>query len=181
MFAALFIAAFVQTGPVVLGQVERDLTGDGQPEILRLAGAGPIDNLSVTLTIEAAGRTLYRFELPPLTRTVGFDAGRRVISADEHRERVKRFGPWFFGDDRFQRPDAFVAALRTAAPGRLAEIPEVIARDGPLSSTAAASMIWQDIQTAAVTIFTFSPGGDEVVAIAWHAGTARFYRLLECC
>ena len=42
-------------------------------------------------------------------------------------------------------------------------------------------MIWQDIQTAAVTIFTFSPGGDEVVAIAWHAGTARFYRLLECC
>jgi hypothetical protein len=30
-------------------------------------------------------------------------------------------------------------------------------------------------------IFTFSPGGDELVAIGWSARAGRFYRLLECC
>jgi len=32
-----------------------------------------------------------------------------------------------------------------------------------------------------VTIFTFSPGGDAIVAIGWSARAGRFYRLLECC
>ena len=129
--AALFAAALFQADPtVVLGLVERDLTGDGKPEILRLVGVGPIDNLSVTFTIEDGGTTVYRFELAPLTRTVGFDAGRHVISAEEHRARVKEFGRWFFAENKFQRPDEFVARLGVEAPRRGAEIPDVIARDG---------------------------------------------------
>lgn len=34
---------------------------------------------------------------------------------------------------------------------------------------------------ASLTIFTFSPGGDRIEAIAWSAQAGRFYRLLECC
>ena len=44
---------------IVLGRVERDLTGDGKPELLRLIGRGrTIDSLDVTLTIEANGKIL---------------------------------------------------------------------------------------------------------------------------
>jgi hypothetical protein len=167
---------------VVLGVAERDLTGDGKPEILRLVGTGPaIDDLAVTFTIESAGRTIYRYELEPLTRTVGFGAGRQVISAEQHRARIKEFGPWFFAEEKFQRPDEYVATLRVQAPGRLAEAPEVVARDRQGSDTRSGGDIWQEIQDASVTIFTFSPGGDAIVAIGWSAKAGRFYRLLECC
>ena len=182
MFAALAVAALLQADPtIVLGLVERDLTGDGRAEVLRLVGVGPIDNLAVTFTVESAGRTIYRFELAPLTRTVGFDAGRHVISAEAQRARVKEFGSWFFGGDKFQRPDEFLARLGVEAPLRRAEIPDVIARDRPASDTVDGGLIWQEIQKAPITIFTFSPGGDALVAIGWHARTGRFYRLLECC
>jgi hypothetical protein len=167
---------------VVLGQVERDLTGDGKPEILRVMRAGPtVDRLGVTFTIESAGRLLYRLELAPLTPTVGFDAGRRVISAEEHRARLKDFGRWFFAEEKFQHPPQFVDSLRVSARDRLAEIPEVIERDRHASDTVAGSVIWEEISKAPVTIFTFSPGGDVVVAIGWNARAGRFYRLLECC
>ena len=122
LFAALFVAALLQADPsVVLGLVERDLTGDGKPEVLRLVGVGPIDNLAVTFAIEAAGKTIYRFDLAPLTRTVGFDAGRQVISTEAHRARIKEFGPWFFAEEKFQRPDEFVAWLGRAARLRLGD------------------------------------------------------------
>ena len=176
------IAAFQPRTTIVLGSLERDLTGDRQPEILRVVGVGPTrDNLDVTFTIESAGRTIYRFNLAPLTGTVGFDAGRHVISADEHRARIKEFGQWFFAQEKFQRPDEFVDSLRLRAPGRVAEIPDVIARDRQASDTAPGRVIWQEIQSAPITIFTFSPGGDAIVAIGWSARAGRFYRLLECC
>lgn len=51
---------------VVLGLVERDLTGDGEPETLRVVGVGAtIDNLDASFTIESAGKTIYRFKLTP--------------------------------------------------------------------------------------------------------------------
>ena len=41
---------------IVLGMIERDLTGDGKPELLRVVGVGPtIDNLDVTFTVENDG------------------------------------------------------------------------------------------------------------------------------
>jgi len=177
----LVMALQAQT-TVVLGQTERDLTGDGVAEVLRLVGVGrTVDHLAVTFTIESAGKTIYRFELAPLTRTVGFDAGRQVISAEQHRARIKEFGQWFFAEEKFQRPDEYVASLRLQAPGRLAEASEVIARDRQGSDTRSGGEIWQEIQSAPVTIFSFSPGGDAIVAIGWSAKADRFYRLLECC
>ena len=167
---------------VVLGQVERDLTGDGEPEILRVVGVGSTtDNLALTFTIESAGRTIYRFGLAPLTRTVGFDAGRHVVSAEEHRARVMEFGRWFFAEEKFQRPAEFLESLRRSARGRVAEIPEVIARDRQASDTRAGTVIWQEILESRATIFTFSPCGDAIVPIGWSAQADRFYRLLECC
>jgi hypothetical protein len=176
------IVALQAETAIVLGMIERDLTGDGNPEILRVDGTGrTTDNLAVTFTIESAGRVVYQFELAPLTRTVGFDAGRRVISADEHRARIKEFGGWFFAAEKFQRPAQFVESLRGSAPATVAQIPEVIARYQEAADARAASVIWQEILESRVTVFTFSPGGDEIVAIGWSAQARRFYRLLECC
>jgi hypothetical protein len=167
---------------IVLGQVERDLTGDGKPEILRVVAIGPTtDHLDATFTIESGGKTIYTFKLEPLTRTVGFDAGRRTISAEQQRVRLEEFGPWFFGEEKFQPPEAFVDGLRREARLRVAEIPTVIASDQQSSETRDGNEIWEEILKSPVTIFTFSPGGDSIVAIGWSARAGRFYRLLECC
>ena len=115
---------------VVIGLAERDLTGDDQPEILRLVGVGrSVDSLDVTLSIESAGRTVYRAQLAPMTRTVGFDRSRRKLSRAQHRERLRVFGKWFFAGAKFKRPPEFVKSWREQAPLRLAEIPNVIDRD----------------------------------------------------
>lgn len=165
-----------------LGVVVRDLTGDGRPETLRVVGVGrTIDNLNATLTIESSGRTVFRVTLAPLTRTIGFDAGRRTLSADEYRVWIEEFGQYFFAPEKFQRPAQFVEGLRASAPGRVAEIPDVIRRDRGPDETREASAIWEEILESSVTIFTFSPGGDRIDAIGWSAQAGRFYRLLECC
>jgi hypothetical protein len=167
---------------VVLGAAERDLTGDGRLETLRVVGVGPSsDNLDVTFTIESEGKLIYRFKLAPLTRAAGYDAGRRVLSAEEHRTRVEGFGRWFFAKEKFQRPAEFVDALRGMSERAVAEIPDAIGRDRPPSEKRDGSEIWQEIRSSPVTIFTFSPGGDAIVAIGWSARAGRFYRLLECC
>lgn len=167
---------------VLLGQVERDLTGDGKPETLRVVGVGPTrNNLDVTFTVESEGKTIYRFKLAPLTRSAGFDAGRRRLSADQHRARLEEFRQRFFANEQFQRPAAFVDRLRTMSGTRVAEIPDAIARDRQPSETRDGGEIWKEILNSPVTVFTFSPGGDEVVAIGWSARAGRFYRLLECC
>jgi len=167
---------------VVLGLAERDLTGDSKPEALRVVGAGPAsDNLDVTFTIESEGKTIYRFTLAPLTRATGFDAGRRNLSAAQHRARLDEFPRWFFGKEKFQRPAEFVDSLRLSAPLRVDEIADVIARDRHPAETRDGAEIWKEILSSPVTIFTFSPGGDTLVAIGWSARAGRFYRLLECC
>jgi hypothetical protein len=84
---------------VVLGHGERDLTGDGKPEILRVVGVGPsIYDLGVTFTIESAGKTIYRFDLGRMTRTLGYYHKYRVASPQEHRARLKEFGQFFFDE-----------------------------------------------------------------------------------
>lgn len=56
---------------LVLGAVERDLTGDSKPEVLRLVAVGQsIDSLEVTFSIEGSGQVLFRARLAPLTRTL---------------------------------------------------------------------------------------------------------------
>ncbi len=183
--AWLLIASTVWLQPdttVVLGLVERDLSGDGKPETLRVVGVGPtIDNLDVTFTIESEGKTIYRFKLTPLTRSEGFDAGLRILSAEQHRARREEFRQWFFAKEKFQRPAEFVDSLRVMSRSGVAEIPDAIARDRQPSETRDGGEIWNEIRNSPVTIFTFSPGGDAIVAIGWSARAGRFYRLLECC
>lgn len=195
---------------IMLGTVERDMTGDGRSEVLRLTAVGKsIDSLDVTLVIESSGDTLFQTPLSPLTRTVGFDGGRRQLSAVEHRARLDQFSAGFFDDARFSPPDRFVERLRGSAPARVAEIPHVIAQDRQRQSvvdslraaghpareaerrvpslsgmeldTVYAVDVWEEIQRVGVTVFRFSPGGDAVTAIAWSPRDQRFYRLLECC
>lgn len=161
--------------------VTRDLTGDGTPETLRLAGSDRTSEaLDITFTIESRGKTLYRFTLMPLTRAAGADAGRRP-PAVRPQARLDAFARWFFDREKFQRPAEFVDSLRGMAPARAAEIAEAIARDRPPSETRSGNEIWEEIRRSPVTIFTFSPGGDTIVAIGWSARGGRFYRLLECC
>jgi len=207
---ALSVAAQSDT-VLNLGVVHRDLTGDGVLEILRLTASGvSIDSLNVTFVIESDGDTLFQTALSPLTRTISYEAlGRRELSVSEHRSRIGSFAEWFFGDTKFASPEGFIEELRSIARLRVAEIPAAIARDrrrqfvidslmaagqphsqaerrarrlaGAAIDTAGAAAIWNEIQTAGVTVFTYSPGGDGLYAIAWSARDQRFYRLLECC
>jgi hypothetical protein len=216
MFSLAIFVAFVvalQADTVVaIGMTERDLTGDGQPEMVRLVGVGrSVDSLDVTLSIESAGATVYRARLFPMTRTVGFDRGRRRLSRAQHRQRLAEFGKWFFGPTKFKRPPEFVKTWGGQASGRIARIPSVIARDRKFSTTvdslvalgsspieaeraaqsvfrsvSAADSIravatWEEIQESGVTLFQYSAGGDHVTAIGWSARDRRFYRLVECC
>ena len=182
---------------VTLGMVERDLTGDGRPEVLRLTGVGqPSDSLDVTLVIESSGDTLFQTRLLPFTRNVGFDRRRGKLSPAEYRTRLDEYGPWFFGDGKFARPVEFVKQLSEA---RRAAIPNLIARDrrsqlidslraagrpapeAEPSDSADAVDAWEKIQSSGVTVFTYSPGGDAVYGIVWSARDRRFYKLWECC
>ena len=167
---------------ILLGQVERDLTGDGKAETLRVVGVGrTIDSLDVTFTIAAGDSVIFRSRLAPLTRIAGFDAGRRVASLSEHQARLAEFAGWFFDTRKFISPKAIVDDLQRSGPGRIAEIPSVADRDRRPQEGRRGTAIWEEISRSPVTIFTFSPGGDALTAIGWSRHSRRFYRLLECC
>ena len=181
----LMMALLAASGPrdttVQLGIVERDLTGDGVPETLSLTGRGhTIDSLEVTFTIVSSGRTIYERRWS-VTRVVGFDAGRRILSPEEHRARLAEFGRWFFADTKFMSPGEFLTKLRDSFRSGVGLIPAVIARDLDPPDLTRAERIWNEMQTAGITIFEFSVGGDAVTAIAWSVTDRRFYRLLMCC
>jgi hypothetical protein len=83
--ALLVFSTAVPDTTLNLGVVQRDLTADGVPETLSLVGRGKsTDSLEVTFSITSSGRTVYETRWR-MTRVVGFDAGRRVLSAAEHR------------------------------------------------------------------------------------------------
>ncbi len=207
--AMLAIGTTTPDTVVTLGMIERDLTGDGVPEVLRLVGVGKtIDSLSVTFSIESSGRVLYTLTFP-VSRIIGFDAGRRRLSDEEYQTHLREFGGWFFGPEKFMTPGQFLAKLRENGPSHIAEIPELISRErayqravdslvsrghpvdqakreAPMDweapyDTASARAIWDEIQRSGVTIFEFSPGGDSIYAIAWSARDRRFYRIFSCC
>jgi hypothetical protein len=180
--AAAVATAFTPNVPFELGFAQRDLTGDGVPEMLRLTAVGPAsDALDVTFTIESAGRTLFEYRLMPLTRTVGFDAGTHTLTTEEHEARLREFGPWFLADEKFQGPAEFLTELGASARALVSAVPAVIERERPPREVRDGDAIWREIQTTPVTIFQFSPGGDRIEAIAWSIEASRFYRLIECC
>ena len=178
----LATAVSLQSGAtLVLGRVERDVTGDGKPEILQVAATGPIENLDPVFTIQSAGRTIYSYKLAPLTLTVGLDGGKRAISLEQHKARLEEFGKSFFDARKFQRPAEFVDDRRVSARLHVSAIPNVIASDQSASETRDGAEIWNEILNSQVTIFRFSPGGDLIVAIGWSERAGRFYRLMDCC
>src|SRR5438309_10721885 len=112
---ATLLATVLASTPVLsdtvvrLGIVERDLTGDNVPEILSLTGRGQtVDSLEVTFTITSSGRTLFETKWSE-TRAVGFDAVCRVLSAAEHRRRLRELGSSLFADESFMSSADFMA------------------------------------------------------------------------
>lgn len=180
--ALLLLSTLGAVDTVVIGRVDRNLTGDGKPEVLRLVGTGKsIDSLDVTLTIQSGGVTVYRMAIGPLTRREGFDASSRMRTRAEQRKWLAEFPRWFFDKDKFRKPAAFLDSWRSQGE-HVDELPGVIARDGGFyPDTVRAKSVWAEIRRSGVTVFEFSPGGDAIVAIAWSARDARFYRLIECC
>jgi hypothetical protein len=181
------LATVLVTTPVLgdtivrLGIVERDLTGDNVPEILSLTGRGQtIDSLEVTFTITSSGRAVFETKWSE-TRAVGFDAGRRVLSAAEHRRRLRELGREFFADEKFMSPAEFLTMLRGSAPRHIDLIPDVIARDLDPRNRSRAQQIWDEMKAAGITLFEFSVGGDAVTTIGWSGTDERFYHLWSCC
>jgi hypothetical protein len=132
----------------------------------------------MTFTIRSSGRTLY-------TRTwrlarANYDGGGTPTGA-EHRARLSEYGRWFFGDTKFMSPERFLANLRSSARLHIPLIPEVISHQMTGPDSTRARMIWEQMQTAGITIFEFSPGGDAVMSIGWSATDRQFYNLVECC
>ncbi|MEQ8329386.1 MAG: hypothetical protein RH859_02865 [Longimicrobiales bacterium] len=167
----------------VLHSLTLDVTGDGRPEVLELlATAQTPDSLEVVFVVRNQDGVLYERRLLPLTRTAGFDAGRRELTAEAYRARVADFGPWFFDAGKFRTAGAFEAGLRESAPRHADAIGRVIARgsEGRLDP-AGGERVWQQMRARDATVFEFSPGGDGLLAIAWSQEHRRFFRLLECC
>jgi hypothetical protein len=175
--------AHVVDTTLVLGQVRRDLTGDGDPEDLTLFGIGwSTDSLNVALAIESRGRLLYRSELLPLTRTVGFDGSRRTRSSQEHEAYLAEYGSWFFGDSKFMKPPLFEQRWRAMASRHVDAIPSKLSKDlGSGADALRGAEAWREMHRVGVTIFQFSPGGDRIMAIGWSPTHKRFLNLVECC
>ena len=161
------------------GVVERDLTGDGIPEVLTLSGTGSsIDSLEVSFTIQSSRRNLYSLTWR-LTRA-SFNPRRRISDA-ELRTHLTEYGKAFFADSKFMSPTGFRSWLRTSARLHISETPEVIAREMTPNNLPRARTIWGEMQAVGVTVFQFSPGGDAIKVIGWSPTDDRFYDLLECC
>ena len=164
---------------VTFGVVTRDLTGDTIPEVLTLVGTGrTVDSLQVTFTITSSGRSLrsQSWRLGPAS----FDT-QRQISAAEYRTRLNEYGGWFFSETKFMSPRGFLSWLQAASRRRIPLIPVAIGRDLAPSDTVRARRIWAQMQSAAITVFQFSSGGDRIQVIGWSATERRFYDLVECC
>jgi len=181
LLAVLLILASPATADTTVnfGVVERDLTGDGAPEILSLTSVGrTLDDLAVTFVIRSSGQAVYTKSWP--LRRASFDPRHRISDA-ELRARLRDYGRSFFEASKFMTPAAFLSWLARSARLRIAEIPGQMARDMTPPDAMRAAGIWQDMQAAPITIFSFSPGGDLVTAIGWSATDKRFYHLFECC
>ena len=177
--AVLLMPAGPRDTTITFGIVTRDLTGDTIPEVITLRAVGQtIDDLAVSFTIGSSGRTLYT-RTWRLTRA-NYDGGGRPTEA-EHRARLSEYGKWFFGDTKFMSPESLLAKLRSSARLRVPLIPEVISHQMTRPDSARARMIWEQMQSAGITIFEFSPGGDAVMSIGWSATDRQFYNLVECC
>lgn len=210
LLAGLVSVALQADTVVVLGTTERDLTGDGRAETLRVIGGGRmVDSLGVTFTIESSGIVIYEIGLSPITRFVGFDHGNRARLQAEYEDLIRYYRTDFFAESRFTSPGEFVSWLQRSAPGRISEIPVVIGHDrrrqilrdsltsmnrpaaevesrvrrlrSEPSDSASGGVLWDTIRKAGVTVFQFPLGGDGLSAIAWSAVDRRFYRLFECC
>jgi hypothetical protein len=211
--AAPFATASALTTPsadttVVLGTRSIDMTGDGQPETLRLVGEGAsLDSLELTFTIESNGAVLYAHRMAPLTRTVGYDGNRRTLTRAEQLERVNGYGAWFFDERKFTGPEELDEDW---SEQRITRIPEAIARElvrqqvndslmaageepDPRSSlafhrrmaarpdTTGAGSIWQEIRDHGSIVFNHSPGGDVVRFVVWSPSEQTFVNLIDCC
>jgi hypothetical protein len=173
-----------QTPSVFRRTVAQDVTGDGRPDTLRLIGTVPDfskDSIVPILTIETNGQIVYEQRLDPITRAVGFDGGRRILTGDEYREHIREFATSFLDASQFRPAAAFRARLQSAMPAHVARIGQIIEADRPPSDGRSGEEIWREIEDSDVPVFTYSPGGDALVAIAWSATARRFYKLLSCC
>lgn len=176
---SLGMSLAAQDTTMTFGVVERDLTGDGVPEVLTLSGTGnSTDSLEVTFTIRSSQRSLYS-RTWRLTRA-SFNPRRRISDA-EFQTRLTEYGNAFFADSKFMSPTRFRSWLGTSARLHISETPEVVAREMTPNNLPRARAIWDEMQAAGITVFQFSPGGDAVKVIGWSAADERFYDLLECC
>jgi hypothetical protein len=156
---------------VVFAQTERDLTGDGRPEVLKLVGVGPsIYNLEPTLTIADAGRVIFTDQFMPMTRQIDFDGPVRLRTEAQHREFLREYGGWVFASSQFSSPAEYLRQMRSN-----------IAHDPPARPPLVDRETWAEIVASGAVVFRYSRGGDNAEAIVWVESRKEFVRLLDCC
>ena len=171
MFESLLLAVLIAVPDTsfVAAEHAEDLTGDGTDEVLILRASGdPADSLKMVLTIESQGRELYRDSFI-VDRIIGFDAGRRRASDAEWTRLLGEFyGSDFFSESRFRTPRETVAGVRRDPD----EVP------WGLDLTQAE---WSALLNSGLPAFRYSPGGDALLALAWHADSQGFVDVMRCC
>lgn len=184
--------------------IQRDMTGDGIPEVLQLTARGTrIDSLNVRFEIASRDRVLFEAEW----NTRGhFNWDRRTHSDAEVRLGTEAALESFFESRRFTEIGDFQSPMREPEDVPLAVINRqqryasildslvIQGEDSPEARQAAiqgryappyesprSKATWQAMLDRRVLVFAFSPGGDSVQTIAWSPLDQRFYELMECC
>lgn len=183
--------------------VERDLTGDGQPERLRLAlsGTEPGD-LEVAFTVSSGGRELFSEDWNSRLYFV-YAEPIEDIPPDSVRARVRDRVSEFFAAEKFgkvavddmvtpaiatdliARQLAYAEALESLPDDMPEEEAELAAHDRANADSdryrAEASAIWREMLDASLPTFVFFSGGEYTRTIAWSPSAGRFFSIWECC
>jgi hypothetical protein len=109
--ALLFPALLQGNTTIVLASTERDVTGDGKPEVLSLIGVGrSADDLRVIFSVGESGRELYRANVALLTHSE-FDRKLRSVLRMGYGAWLKDVGRSFFAGAKFKPPEIFLKQM----------------------------------------------------------------------
>ncbi|MCZ6918104.1 MAG: hypothetical protein O7I93_15130 [Gemmatimonadetes bacterium] len=168
--------------------VERDLTGDGQREILEVRAVGETsDDLTITFRVIADGRDIYATEWDSRAYFTDDDSGDAERRDAQVRSALAEFFDRGFAPVTHTHPFMGTPLPEAWRPNPESDDPrEWIARElraagrGDVDA-AAVTAIWDEMVGRGALGFSFSTGGQERRRIAWSPRLGRFLVIWSCC